>query len=118
MDTPNDIPVEISEDAVKAADCFVDYCLQQAAYLGDRGDFETTNITLKYEITLNDNSLRMVLCMCVCKDGIIDSISDIYYRDRWLNPWDVLGYTRESWDTQTRGIGVSILGSSWDVCGY
>ena len=41
VDTPNDIPVEISEDAVKAADCFVDYCLQQAAYLGDRGDFET-----------------------------------------------------------------------------
>ena len=41
VDTPNDIPVEISEDAVKAADCFVDYCLQQAAYLGERGDFET-----------------------------------------------------------------------------
>ena len=41
VDTPSDIPVEISEVAVKAADCFVDYCLQQAAYLGGRGDFET-----------------------------------------------------------------------------
>ena len=41
VDTPKDIPVKISEDAVKAADCFVDYCLQHAAYLGGRGDFET-----------------------------------------------------------------------------
>ena len=36
VDTPNDIPVEISEDAVKAADCFMDYM-----DLGGRGDFET-----------------------------------------------------------------------------
>jgi len=34
------IPSEISENAVKAADKFVDYCLQQAAYLGGRGDFQ------------------------------------------------------------------------------
>lgn len=34
------IPSEISENAVKAADSFVDYCLQQAAYLGGRGNFQ------------------------------------------------------------------------------
>jgi len=36
------IPSEISENAVKASDKFVDYCLQQAAYLGGRGDFQET----------------------------------------------------------------------------
>ena len=41
MDTPQNIPVEICEEAVKAADAFVDYCLQHAAYLGGRGDFHT-----------------------------------------------------------------------------
>ena len=61
-----------------------------------------SNITLKFEIILNDNSLRMVLCMCVCKDGVIVSISDMYYRERQV-----------PWDTQTRGIGVSILGCMW-----
>ena len=40
MDTPTTIPKEISEAAVKAADCFVDLCLQHAAYLGGRGDFQ------------------------------------------------------------------------------
>ena len=38
METPTSIPTEISEAAVKAADCFVDYCLQHTAYLGGRGD--------------------------------------------------------------------------------
>lgn len=33
IDTPHNIPETISEDAVKAADNFVDLCLQQAAYL-------------------------------------------------------------------------------------
>ena len=32
------IPLEISESAVKAAGCFVDMCMQHAAYLGGRGD--------------------------------------------------------------------------------
>ena len=41
MDTPRSIPMEISEDAVQAADFFVDYCLQHAAYLGGRGDFQS-----------------------------------------------------------------------------
>ena len=40
MHSPEIIPKEISEDAVKAADCFVDICLQPAAYLGGRGDFQ------------------------------------------------------------------------------
>ena len=40
METPSTIPSEISEAAVKAADCFVEYCLQHAAYLGGRGDFK------------------------------------------------------------------------------
>ena len=40
MDSPLDIPTNISESAVKAADCFVDLCLQHAAYLGGRGNFQ------------------------------------------------------------------------------
>lgn len=40
VDTPTNIPGEISEAAVRAADCFVDLCLQHAAYLGGRGDFQ------------------------------------------------------------------------------
>ena len=40
MDSPDVIPREISEEAVKASDCFVDLCLQHAAYLGGRGDFQ------------------------------------------------------------------------------
>ena len=35
MDEVPSIPVEISEDAVKAAN--VDYCMQHAAFLGGRG---------------------------------------------------------------------------------
>ena len=38
MDTPATIPIEISEAALKATNCFVDYCLQHAAYLSGRGD--------------------------------------------------------------------------------
>ena len=41
METPTSISAEISEAAVKAADCFVDYCLQHAAFLGGRGEFKT-----------------------------------------------------------------------------
>ena len=40
MATPSDIPRDISEAAVRAADTFVDYCLQHAAYLGGRGKFK------------------------------------------------------------------------------
>ena len=40
METPTTIPCEISESAVRAADVFVDFCLQHAAYLGGRGDFK------------------------------------------------------------------------------
>ena len=40
MAIPTAVPEEISEAAVKAADCFVDYCVQHAAYLGGRGDSE------------------------------------------------------------------------------
>lgn len=40
MDDPSSIPQEISEDAVKAADCFVDLCLQHAAYLGGKGNLQ------------------------------------------------------------------------------
>ena len=36
IDTPHNIPETISEDAVKAADNFVDLCLQYAAYLTGR----------------------------------------------------------------------------------
>ena len=39
MATPSSIPLDISEAAVRAADTFVDYCLQHAAYLGGRGKF-------------------------------------------------------------------------------
>ena len=38
MDSPDAIPREISEETVKAAD--LDLCLQHAAYLGGRGDFQ------------------------------------------------------------------------------
>ena len=37
MGTPTNFPHEISENSVKAADKFVDLCLQHAAYLGGRG---------------------------------------------------------------------------------
>ena len=37
MDSPKNIPSEISEAAVRAADNFVDLCLQHAAFLGGRG---------------------------------------------------------------------------------
>ena len=40
IDSPDGIPERISENAVKAAECFVDLCLQHAAYLGGRGDFQ------------------------------------------------------------------------------
>jgi hypothetical protein len=40
MEDPSSIPQEISEDAVKAADCFVDLCLQHAAYLGGKGNLQ------------------------------------------------------------------------------
>ena len=37
MDTPNDIPNEVSEDALKAAIDFVDVCTQHVAYIAGRG---------------------------------------------------------------------------------
>lgn len=37
LDNPSSIPQQISEDAVKAADSFVDLCLDHAAYLGGKG---------------------------------------------------------------------------------
>ena len=40
MEDPSSIPQEISEDAVKAADSFVDLCLQHAAYLGGKGNLQ------------------------------------------------------------------------------
>ena len=36
IDTPLEVPSKISEDAIKAADNFVDLCLQHAAYLAGR----------------------------------------------------------------------------------
>ena len=38
VDNPISIPTKISEEAVKAADCFVDVCLQSAEYLSGKGD--------------------------------------------------------------------------------
>ena len=40
METPSSIPQEISEAAVKGADCFVDLCLQHAAFLGGKGNLQ------------------------------------------------------------------------------
>ena len=40
MDTPTSILNEINEIAVRAADCFVDLCMQQAAYLGVGGIYK------------------------------------------------------------------------------
>ena len=40
IDTPPSIPQTISEDAVKAADNFVDLCLQHAASLAGRGNMQ------------------------------------------------------------------------------
>ena len=40
MKTPSSIPQEISEAEVKAADCFVDLCLQHAAFLGGKGNLQ------------------------------------------------------------------------------
>ena len=39
-DTPENIPQQISEDAVVAADCFVDLCLQHSAFLAGKGKIE------------------------------------------------------------------------------
>jgi hypothetical protein len=38
-DTPDNIPKQISE-AVIAADCFVDLCLQHSAFLAGKGNIE------------------------------------------------------------------------------
>ena len=40
LDNPSDIPQEISEAAVKAADSFVELCLHHAAYIGGKGKLE------------------------------------------------------------------------------
>ena len=40
MDTPESIPREISEEAVLAADRFVDLCMQHAVHLGGRGNLK------------------------------------------------------------------------------
>ena len=37
LDNSSSIPQQISEAAVKAADSFVDLCLDHAAYLGGKG---------------------------------------------------------------------------------
>jgi hypothetical protein len=41
METPNSVPPDISEAAVKASDSFVNYCIQHAAFLGGRGDLKS-----------------------------------------------------------------------------
>jgi len=40
MDEPLDIPLVISEGAIKASENFVEMCLQNAAYLAGRGDIK------------------------------------------------------------------------------
>ena len=40
MDNPSSILQEMSESAVEAADCFIDLCLQHAAYLGGKGHLQ------------------------------------------------------------------------------
>ena len=40
MEAPDSIPTELSEQSVKAAENFVDVCLQHAAYLGGRGQIQ------------------------------------------------------------------------------
>ena len=40
MDEPLDIPLVISEGAIKASENFVEMCLQNAAYLVGRGDIK------------------------------------------------------------------------------
>ncbi len=40
IDTPLNIPETISENTVKAADNFVDLCLQHAAFLAVRGEIQ------------------------------------------------------------------------------
>ena len=39
-DTPDNIPQQISEEAVIAADCFVDLCLQHSAFLAGKGNIQ------------------------------------------------------------------------------
>ena len=38
LDTPINIPQDISEDAILASQCFVELCNQYAAFLAGRGD--------------------------------------------------------------------------------
>ena len=56
--TPTSIPTEITEAAMRATDCFVEYCLQHAAYLGDRGDL---NEAIE-EFKKGDEPINCLLC--------------------------------------------------------
>lgn len=40
LDTSGDIPTIITEDALKAAEDFIDVCCQHTAYLAGRGDID------------------------------------------------------------------------------
>lgn len=40
VDDPSNIPVELSEESVKAAENFVNICLQHAAFIGGRGKIQ------------------------------------------------------------------------------
>ena len=64
MKTPSTIPSEISEAAVIAADCFVEYCLQHAAYLGDREHFTLISNKVNYTI-YTCTSFSVTACMYI-----------------------------------------------------
>ena len=46
-DNPLDISQSISEEAVRAAENFVDLCLQHAAYLAGRGDIQEAILAMQ-----------------------------------------------------------------------
>ena len=41
-ENPMNIPRTVSDEAVKAAECLIDLCVQHAAYLAGRGDVQET----------------------------------------------------------------------------
>lgn len=55
VDTPTSIPDELTESAVRAADCFVEICLQHASYIGGRGDLQEA---------IDEIDQGILLCTC------------------------------------------------------
>ena len=70
VDTPTSIPTEITESAVRAADCFIGICLQHASYIGGRGDLQEAIDEIDQGISLCTCKILQLLtlhitCSCI-----------------------------------------------------